>query len=53
MRDVLVWLQMGGYAGYVWSAYGAVLFVFAWHLVQIKAQKKRVWQLLRRGMKRS
>ena len=42
----LNWFHMGGYAGYIWPAYGAVFVVFITHLLHAKLQKKRVFRML-------
>ncbi len=51
MDTLLHWFQMGGYASYVWSAYGIVFFVFASHFFYVKQQKKRVLSQLKRWVK--
>ena len=48
MHAWFMWFQMGGYAHYVWPAYGAVFFVFCFLLLHAHHQKKRVWRVLRR-----
>ena len=40
--------EMGGYAAYIWPAYGLVCFTFVIHFVVVKQQKKRVMQWLKR-----
>ncbi|MCX7117097.1 MAG: heme exporter protein CcmD [Legionellales bacterium] len=42
---------MGGYAGYVWSAYGLVSVVFLFQLVSTKWRQKRTRDLLRQWLK--
>ncbi len=51
MSTLTNWFNMGGYAGYVWPAYGAVLFVFVGHVLYAKQQKKRVLRDLKRWSK--
>ena len=34
MHAVMTWFDMGGYAVYIWSAYGAVLMVLLANLFQ-------------------
>ncbi len=46
----ITWLHMGGYAGYVWSAYFSVFAVFMTHFVVVKLQTKRVFRMLKRGV---
>ena len=41
MDQFLQWINMGGYSGYVWSAYGLVFLVLIMELVMIRFQKKR------------
>ncbi len=48
----LNWFHMGGYAGYIWPAYGAVFVVFITHLLHAKLQKKRVFRMLARWHKK-
>jgi heme exporter protein D len=40
-------LDMGGYAFYVWVAYGAFFAVMGWNLLQARAERRRTLQLLR------
>lgn len=46
------WLSMGGYAQYVWPAYGIVGSVLLFHVVGIKLQKKRRLSQLRQWLKK-
>ena len=39
MNQWLVWLAMGGYSGYVWSAYGVVFVVFLINYSTMKRKK--------------
>jgi heme exporter protein CcmD len=48
MHAWLVWFHMGGYAHYIWPAYGAVVVVFGSLFLRAHHQKKHVWRLLRR-----
>ena len=48
MTALMSWVDMGGYAHYVWPAYGVVFFVFVAHFAQVKIQKKRVLRDLKR-----
>jgi heme exporter protein D len=48
MNTVQAWFNMGGYAGYIWPAYGMVFGVFLLHIVHAKLQKKRVLKQLKR-----
>jgi heme exporter protein D len=40
-------LHMGGYAGYVWSAYGIALVVLAWNLIVPLLKQRETEQLIR------
>lgn len=40
-------LDMGGYAFYVWVAYGAFFAVMGWNLVQARVERRRTLQLLK------
>jgi heme exporter protein D len=46
MNQLLHWFNMGGYAGYVWSAYGMVCLVFLAQVLDIKFQRARIHKLL-------
>ncbi|MDF1678584.1 MAG: heme exporter protein CcmD [Legionellaceae bacterium] len=48
MTTFTSWLYMGGYAPYVWSAYGAVFVMFVGQLIYVKRQKKQVLRALKR-----
>jgi heme exporter protein D len=37
-------LEMGGYAGYVWGAYGATLVFVAAEIVALRARRRRTLQ---------
>lgn len=50
---LFVWLDMGGYAAYIWPAYGAVFSVLIAHVFYTKAEKKRTLRTLRRWMEAS
>ena len=43
-------LEMGGYAFYVWGSYGAALVVFVWNVVAPRRERARVLRQLRNGM---
>lgn len=53
MSAWITWFDMGGYAAYIWSAYGLVFMVLLAHLIQTKIEKKRTWRRLKRWMKLS
>lgn len=42
MTSFFHWLQMGGYAGYVWSAYGIGLAILAFNVWQAKRSHRQV-----------
>ena len=44
----LTFLEMGGYAKYVWSAYGVVFFLFCYFIVK----EKLSWHLTLKKMKK-
>jgi heme exporter protein D len=44
-------LMMGGYASYVWSAYGLVFAVLTLNLITINWQRKRLRKLLQQWFK--
>lgn len=48
MSHDMSWLNMGGYAAYVWSAYGAVALVFVGHWWRAKTEQKRILKRLGR-----
>ena len=53
MSSLFTWLTMGGYAGYVWPAYGIVCGVLILHFVMVARQKKRTHRMLQQWFKRS
>ena len=52
MSSFLQWLSMGGYATYVWPAYGLVCGVLLFNMFSIKWQQKRIHKLLQRWFTR-
>lgn len=46
MSQWTTWFAMGGYAGYVWSAYGLVLVVMVGTLIGTAWQRKRTLKKL-------
>ena len=46
------YLDMGGYAFYVWSSWGMTLVVIAWNIVVPIIQRKKLTQVLRREQRR-
>jgi len=50
---LFVWFDMGGYAAYIWPAYGAVFSVLIAHVFQAKVEQKRTLRTLRRWMEAS
>lgn len=46
MSMFLQWFSMHGYAAYVWSAYGLVLFVLLFNATQIKRHGLRIRRAL-------
>lgn len=42
MQTWLNWLDMGGYAFYVWSAYGCFSGIFLMHILDIKKQRRMI-----------
>jgi heme exporter protein CcmD len=42
------WLLMSGYGGYIWTAYGLVVFVMIVQVLVIRWQRARIHQQLRR-----
>lgn len=46
-------LAMGGYAGYVWSAYGLVFVVAVINVITIKRQRKRAKKTLQQWLSES
>lgn len=53
MNSFYNWIAMGGYAGYVWSAYGVACAVLALNLISITLQKKHMQKKLRLWFKRA
>lgn len=51
MQTLIEWLSMGGYASYVWPAYGAVVFVFVIHVISCRWQKRRIESALKTWFK--
>ena len=41
MKQLIQWLDMGGYAAYIWPAYGLVLVMLVANIVGIRRQTKR------------
>lgn len=54
MREGLVsffhWWAMGGYASYVWSAYGSVFGIFILTFVIHRKQRYRLYQQLKKNL---
>jgi len=46
-------LRMGGYAFYVWTAYGIVVIVLIGNLVAASRRRRRLLKELERGARRS
>ena len=42
-------LDMGGYAPYVWGSYGIAAVVFAWNIVSVRLRRRAVEQELTEG----
>ncbi len=53
MNAILQWLSMGGYAIYVWSAYGLVGSLLIINILAIKWQKKKTYKQLQRWFRQS
>ena len=45
-------LAMGGYAFYVWAAYGCFFIVMGWNLIQPRIERRRVVKLLQARQQR-
>lgn len=45
-------LAMGGYAFYVWTAYGCFFLVMGWNLIQPRIERRKVLQLLKARQQR-
>lgn len=52
MQALMTWFDMGGYAAYIWSAYGLVFIILIAHVVQTKVEQKRTWRMLKRWVER-
>jgi heme exporter protein D len=53
MHGLMQWLSMGGYASYVWSAYGVVSVVFLLNAVGCRWQKNRIETALKTWFKQT
>lgn len=53
MYAFITWLNMGGYAAYVWPAYGSVFTVLLVHIFQTRIEQKRTLRQLRRWVEAS
>lgn len=51
MNEFLTWLDMGGYAAYIWSAYAVVLAVLGFNILLMKGQKKGIRRKLKAWFK--
>lgn len=51
MEQFVTWCNMGGYAAYVWSAYGLVAMVLLMNLFAVKRQQKQVRNRLKQWFK--
>lgn len=51
MHSFFDWLAMGGYAQYVWSAYGLAAAVLVFNVLALKKQKKLVRSKLQHWFK--
>jgi heme exporter protein D len=47
------YLDMGGYAFYVWSSWGMTLVVIAWNIIVPIVQRKKLNQVLTREHRRN
>lgn len=52
MNALLQWLDMGGYAWYVWPAYGIFCVFLVMNLLEIRVLQKRTRQKLTQWFKR-
>ncbi|WP_058441861.1 heme exporter protein CcmD [Legionella brunensis] len=52
MSQLTQWWSMGGYAIYVWPAYGLVCAVLVMHILGIKSQHLRTIKKLQQWFKR-
>ncbi|MFT5137026.1 MAG: heme exporter protein D [Arenicella sp.] len=50
--DWTEFFKMGGYAFYVWSAWGATTFVMAWQVGRAKYKKRQLYKDIRRQIQR-
>lgn len=50
--QILTWFEMGGYAYYVWSAYGLVFSALIITVLLIKRQRIQIHQKLHNWFKR-
>lgn len=50
MHAFFTWLDMGGYAAYIWPAYGIVLLVLLAHVFKTREEHQRTLRMLRRWM---
>ena len=53
MYALMTWFDMGGYAAYIWSAYGTVFMVLLANLLQTKEEQNRTWRMLQRWVETS
>lgn len=53
MNALMQWLSMGGYANYVWSAYGLVTVVFLLNVLGCRLQKNRIELALKTWFKQT
>lgn len=53
MNAMMQWFSMGGYAGYVWSAYGLVFTVFLLNGLGCGWQRKRIKKALQTWFKQT
>jgi len=51
MNELSNWLNMGGYAAYIWSSYGLVCLVFVLNMFGIRWQRKHTHKQLQRWFK--
>ncbi|RUR13296.1 heme exporter protein CcmD [Legionella sp. km772] len=51
MNEFLQWFSMGGYANYVWPAYGLVSLTLVIIIVSVKNQRKRTHRKLQQWFK--
>lgn len=53
LNAFVMWLCMGGYASYVWSAYGLVFAVLLLHGLGERWQRKRIFRSLETWFKQT